>query len=387
MEKILYSELLVVCIMVLLIVLENDIKRSRGPVLLGQRILHVLIWINISAMILDFIQVVYNGTNFGISHMVEQISIFGYYVLHSLVAYVFLLYVDCELYPDKQRFRKNFPYYSIPALAMIVMCVCSQWTEWFFIVDENNYYKRGPYFYIPTIISLGYVIYIFYLMFRFKARTMLDTNMQKDLFRRLIIFPIVPCIGSILQLLLPGTAWTFPGTTLAILINYITIQNGYMARDHLTGLYNRGQLESFMNYELKNIKQGYYFFLILLDLDKFKSINDTYGHVVGDDALIHAAKLLRGSCKRKADYVARLGGDEFVIIGQCENKEVVDQIVVRMHEVADEFNKTGKKQYKIQFSAGYVIYDGSSETTLDKLISEADKKMYEIKKAKKSKEK
>ena len=160
-----------------------------------------------------------------------------------------------------------------------------------------------------------------------------------------------------------------------------------MARDHLTGLYNRGQLENFINYELKNIKNGHYFFLILLDLDKFKAINDTFGHVVGDDALINAANILRGSCKRKADYVARLGGDEFVIIGQCENKEVVDQIVQRMYDVADEFNVTSKKQYKLQFSAGYVIYDGSSETTLDRLISEADKKMYEIKKAKKVKEK
>ena len=387
MEKILYSEILVVCSMVLLIVWQSDIKRSRGPVLLGQKIFHFLIWINISAMFFDFIQIIYDSTNYIFSHEIEQISIFCYYVLHSLVAYVFLLYVDFELYPDNQRFQKRFPYYSIPTLIIIIACVCIHWTEWFFIVDRNNHYERGAYFYIPTLVSLGYVLYIFYMMICFRAKTSLDTNVQKNLLHRLIIFPIVPCVGAILQILLPGSTWTFPGTTLAILINYISIQNGYMARDHLTGLYNRGQLENFINYELKNIKEGHYFFLILLDLDKFKAINDTFGHVVGDDALINAAKILRGSCKRKADYVARLGGDEFVIIGQCENKEVVDQIVQRMHDVADEFNIYSKKQYKLQFSAGYVIYDGSKETTLDKLISEADKKMYEIKKAKKAKEK
>lgn len=373
--------------MVLLIVWQSDIKRSRGPVLLGQKIFHLLIWINIGAMFLDGIQIIYNGTNYRFSHIIEEMSIFGYYVLHSLVAYTFLLYVDYELYPNNQRFRKKVPYYSIPALLMILMCIASIWTKWFFVIDENNFYQRGTYFYIPTIISLGYVLYIFSLMFRYRANTMLDTNVQKNLFHRLIIFPIVPCIGAILQILIPGSTWTFPGTTLAILINYITIQNGFMARDHLTGLYNRGQLENFINYELKNIKQGHYFFLILLDLDKFKAINDSFGHVVGDDALIQAANILRGSCKRKADYVARLGGDEFVIIGQCENKEVVDQIVLRMYDAADEFNKIGKKPYKVQFSAGYVVHDGSSETTLDKLISEADKKMYDIKKAKKEKEK
>ena len=158
-----------------------------------------------------------------------------------------------------------------------------------------------------------------------------------------------------------------------------------MARDYLTGLYNRSQLESFMNYQLKNLRQGNYFFLILLDLDKFKEINDTYGHLVGDDALINAAKLIRSSCKKRTDYVARLGGDEFAIIGQCENAEAVDMIIKRMHEVVDHFNEESGKPYKILFSAGYTIYDGNGQATLDKLISIADDNMYEVKKAKKQK--
>ena len=134
------------------------------------------------------------------------------------------------------------------------------------------------------------------------------------------------------------------------------------------------------------LKKGNYFFLILLDLDKFKEINDTYGHLVGDDALINAAKLIRGSCKRKTDYVARLGGDEFAIIGQCESVDAVDKIITRMHDVVDRFNKTNEKPYKILFSAGYAIQAGGEITTLDKMISVADSRMYEVKKAKKVKE-
>jgi len=270
---------------------------------------------------------------------------------------------------------------------MVFMCILSFWNEWFFGIDDTNTYARGKLFYIPTVISFGYILYSLRMLNMYKRENQLETNAQRDLYKRLFIFPIAPCVGAILQILLPGSAWIFPGTTLAILINYITIQNGYMARDHLTGLYNRSQLESFMNYQLKNLKKGNYFFLILLDLDKFKSINDTYGHIVGDDALIHAAKLLRGSCKRRSDYVARLGGDEFVIIGQCEDKEAVDMIIKRMHDVADEFNCISKKPYKIYFSAGYTIYDGSTDATLDTLLSEADRKMYEVKNAKKLKEK
>ena len=387
MEKILYSEITIICVIISIVVWLNDTRKSRGPVLIGQKLFRSLLWVNMGAMLFDLIQVLFNGTFYKYSYLIETVSIFFYYLLYSLIAYIFTLYADYELYPDNNRFKKRAVIYSIPAVVMVVMCVASFWNGWYFVIDENNSYLRGSLFYIPTIISFGYILYILRMLTMYKRNNLLETNAQKDLYKRLFIFPMTPCVGAILQIMLPGSVWIFPGTTLAILTNYIAIQNGYMARDHLTGLYNRSQLENFMNYQLKNLKKGNYFFLILLDLDKFKQINDTYGHVVGDDALIHAAKLLRGSCKRRADYVARLGGDEFVIIGQCEDTEAVDMIIKRMHDVADDFNRTGKKPYNIYFSAGYVIYDGSEYATLDILLSEADRKMYEVKKAKKNKEK
>lgn len=387
MEKILYSEITIICVIISIVVWLNDTRKSRGPVMIGQKLFRSLLWVNMGAMLFDLIQVLFNGTSYKYSYLIETVSIFFYYLLYSLIAYIFTLYADYELYPDNNRFKKRAVIYSIPAVVMVVMCVASFWNGWYFVIDETNSYLRGSLFYIPTIISFGYILYILRMLTMYKRNNLLETNAQKDLYKRLFIFPMTPCVGAILQIMLPGSVWIFPGTTLAILTNYIAIQNGYMARDHLTGLYNRSQLENFMNYQLKNLKKGNYFFLILLDLDKFKQINDTYGHVVGDDALIHAAKLLRGSCKRRSDYVARLGGDEFVIIGQCEDTEAVDMIIKRMHDVADDFNRTGKKPYNIYFSAGYVIYDGSDYATLDILLSEADRKMYEVKKAKKNKEK
>ena len=387
MEKILYSEITIICAIIMVVVWWNDIRKSRGPVMIGQKLFRSLLWINMGAMLFDLVQVLFNGTAYKYSYLVETISIFGYYLVYSLIAYIFTLYADYELYPDNNRFKKRAVIYSIPTVIMVVMCILSFWTGWYFVIDETNTYNRGELFYIPTIISLGYILYILRMLTMYKRKNLLETGVQKDLYKRLFIFPLSPCIGSILQILLPGSVWIFPGITLAILVNYISVQNGYMARDYLTGLYNRSQLENFMNYQLKNLKKGHYFFLILLDLDKFKQINDTYGHVVGDEALIQAAKLLRGSCKRRSDYVARLGGDEFVIIGQCEDTEAVDMIIQRMHDVADAFNKYSKKPYKLCFSAGYVIYDGSNDATLDTLLSKADHKMYEVKNAKKLKEK
>lgn len=387
MEKILYSEITIICGLVMAVVWLSDIRKSRGPVLIGQKIFRILLWTNMGAMLFDLIQVLYNGTTYKYSYLIENVTILFYYVLQSVIGYIFVLYADYELYPDNKRFKRNMYIYSIPAVLMVLMSISSIWNGCYFIIDETNSYVRGAFFHIPTVISFGYIFYVFCLLTKYKRENMLETSVQRDLYMRLLLFPLAPCMGAVLQILLPGSAWIFPGTTMAILINYVMVQNSQMARDHLTGLYNRSQLESFMNYQLKNLKKGNYFFLILLDLDKFKVINDTYGHIVGDDALIQAAKLLRGSCKRKSDYVIRLGGDEFVIIGQCENVEAVDMIVNRMQEEAINFNKSRKREYQLSFSAGYAIYDGTSQATLDTLISEADQRMYEIKNAKAMKEK
>ena len=386
MEKFLYAEIMLINIAILILLWHNDVRKDRGPVLLNQKLFRILIWINIGAMFSDMVQIMFDGTHFWYSNIIGNVSIFFYYIFQSVIGFIFLLYVDYELYPDNKRWKKRLPYYAILAVISEVMTFSSFWTKWIFVIDENNSYIRGNLFYIHTIFAFVYMGYILYLLLDYRKTGKIDSNMQKELYNRLFVFPIIPWIGSLAQILLPGTPWVLPMTTIAILINHITIQNGYMARDYLTGLYNRSQLESFMNYQLRNLKKGNYFFLIILDLDKFKEINDTYGHLIGDDALINAAKLIRGSCKRKTDYVARLGGDEFAIIGQCKDAEAVDMIIVRMHEVVDNFNKTNEKPYKIMFSAGYAIHDGSEDATLDKMISIADDKMYEIKRAKKTKE-
>ena len=383
MDKILYAELMVMNIVVLILLWCNDIRKGRGPVLMNQKLFRMLIWINIGAMFSDMIQIIFNDTNYWCSSILEKSSIFLYYVFQSLVGFVFTLYVDYELYPDNKRLKRRLPFYAILAVISELMTISSFWTGWIFVVDENNIYSRGSLFYVHTVFAFVYIIYILYLLLKYRRDCKLDHVMHRELHHRLLVLPILPCVGSIIQILIPGTPWVLPMTTIAILMNHITIQNGYMARDYLTGLYNRSQLENFMNYQIRNMKKGNYFFLILLDLDKFKEINDTYGHLVGDEALINAAKLIRGSCKKKTDYVARLGGDEFAIIGQCENTEAVDMIIKRMHEVVDQFNVANGKPYTIMFSAGYAIHDGSEITTLDRMISIADSNMYKVKKAKK----
>ncbi|MBR5579585.1 MAG: GGDEF domain-containing protein [Lachnospiraceae bacterium] len=387
MEKILYCEIMIVCIMVLSIIYYSDVKSTRGPLLIGQRVFRLLLTANMGAMLFDVLGVIYNGTSYGYSRTMVIASTFIYYFFHSVVGVLFLLYVDFCLYPNKRRFKRRLPYYLLPTIVINIINIINLKTGWYYAVSENNTYQRGDFFIIPTLVCLCYVVYSEYLTFTWWSRNKADYKSHRELYMRLSVIPIIPCVGSVLQALIPGSASTLPFTALALLINYIAIQNGQMAKDHLTGLYNRIQLETFMNYQIRNLKEGKYFFLILLDLDRFKAINDTYGHIVGDDALIQMAAILRSNCKRKKDYVSRLGGDEFVIIGQCREPNGAEVIIERLQKAVEEFNATANKVYKLEFSAGYTLCERNSSATLDTLINEADEKMYYNKNKKKMREK
>ena len=387
MVKVLYSEIMIVCIMVLAIIYYCDLKTTRGPLMTGQGVFRLLLLANMSAMFFDMIGMIYDGTEYRYSRFVVYLTNMLYYAFHSVVGLLFLLYVDFGLYPNKERFKERLPIYLIPTIIINVINILNIKTGWYFTIDANNIYQRREYFILPTIVTFGYVIYSEYLTITWWSRNKADYKSRREMYMRLSVIPIIPCLGAVLQAIVPGSASTLPCTALALLVNYVMVQNGQMAKDHLTGLYNRVQLETFMNYQIRNLKEGKYFFLILLDLDKFKAINDTYGHLVGDDALIQMANILRMNCKRKKDYVSRLGGDEFVIIGQCSNPSGVDMILSRLDTAVEEFNNTGNKVYKLEFSAGYTVCERNSGATLDILINQADEKMYYNKNKKKMEEK
>lgn len=119
--------------------------------------------------------------------------------------------------------------------------------------------------------------------------------------------------------------------------------------------------------------------LLYFDLDKFKSINDTYGHAEGDHLLkIFAQHLLKQF--RSADVVARLGGDEFCVLCSGINKNQTQQLIDRLRM---SLNTHQENNYTIKFSVGCIEYDEHHHPSMASMLKEADEQMYENKKIKK----
>ncbi len=152
--------------------------------------------------------------------------------------------------------------------------------------------------------------------------------------------------------------------------------------DDLTGLYNRRGFADLGDQYLRLARRaGRGVTLIYLDMDRFKTINDSLGHHVGDRALIRVADILR-STFRGSDIIARMGGDEFAVLALESSDESADLLVSRTRERIREFNMTSREPYQLSMSLGMAQADDQSRVRLDDLLEKADASMYAEKRGK-----
>ncbi len=156
----------------------------------------------------------------------------------------------------------------------------------------------------------------------------------------------------------------------------------YSAHDALTGLYNRRYFERRLRQESAHAKRHKRpFSIILVDLDHFKVINDTYGHEDGDRVLCHLAELL-GATLREDDVACRFGGEEFVILLRATSGPAARVVANRLRtDVAAASIALGPKDEMrhVTFSGGVSAADERNNYDVDNIVDRADKALYRAK--------
>lgn len=147
--------------------------------------------------------------------------------------------------------------------------------------------------------------------------------------------------------------------------------------DELTQLKNRRAFFELAEQALKVARREHHALaLFFMDLNGLKQINDTLGHLQGDQALRDAARIIKETF-RDADIVARLGGDEFVALAHVTGD--VHVLTDRIREHLDAFNQRSQRPYRVELSVGTALVDASADENIESLIGRADAKMYEEK--------
>ena len=149
--------------------------------------------------------------------------------------------------------------------------------------------------------------------------------------------------------------------------------------DELTGLHNRRGFVAIAEQQLRLARRNHAPLHIgFIDLDGMKAINDRFGHAIGDEALKDTAAVLRASF-RDSDVLARVGGDEFVVLTIGADENAMNLIRERLFAAVAKANREAQRPYALSLSLGVVVCDVESGATLDQMIEEADRRMYQDK--------
>ncbi|MBI4768638.1 MAG: PAS domain S-box protein [Deltaproteobacteria bacterium] len=149
--------------------------------------------------------------------------------------------------------------------------------------------------------------------------------------------------------------------------------------DDLTGLYNRRGFFALAEQGLKNAQRMRTEMLLIFgDLDNLKGINDTFGHKEGDQALVDTAQILKETF-RESDIIARIGGDEFVILAMNSVETSAEKLIQRLKKVLKDNQLQTKRPYTLSLSLGISFFDPRNPCSIDALLAQADKLMYENK--------
>lgn len=294
-------------------------------------------------------------------------------ILNTSLLPIFYHYICDQVINLDLVFRKRLQTVLwIMAGVCTLLVISTAFTGQIFYYDAGKIYHRGPLFALPMVIMLIMMAIIEGFLISQKQK------IEAHYYRSLLLFLFFPLVGWALQLFIFGLPFSLLGITFAALVLYINIQNRNMDKDYLTGAFNRQAFDKYMQHKIDNATDKKTFSTILIDIDDFKSINDSFGHYKGDDALIHTVEILRKSV-HKADFIARYGGDEFCVILDSDSPEALEDTLRQIDESRSYFNESKDIPYELSFSMGYGIYDPAIGNNVKEFFETIDKKMYENK--------
>jgi diguanylate cyclase (GGDEF)-like protein len=249
-----------------------------------------------------------------------------------------------------------------------------------FVIRENGMPTLGYYLVflaIPLIYVVASTIRSFLRAFR------KENFAVRKQYLACAIYPIIISITGVLQTLWLSAPFFCFGSTIMMLYVYIISLNDQVSIDELTRLNNRTQLKKYIAGESsKQNTDRSTRYILMIDLNKFKQINDQYGHVEGDMALRRTADALKLACGDNTlkTFIARYGGDEFIIITKTDNEELVKELCNTIKNTVVRLNNEAGSKYELTASIGYASYNGDL-TAFQAALNEADEALYKDKAA------
>ena len=305
-------------------------------------------------------------------------SVIGYIVRPALVyPFIFLLRQETKFKDNKWFFLD-----LIPLAFVFVIQMLAFGTDWVFYFDSTNHFHRGPLGFVSMIVT---IIYLVEASLNVVLAKVFDHKVGVSLIILVLAYVVLAMTFesefNIRSLGISAAVFSIVYFMFALQTNHLDAATRELKVlseiDALSQLSNRYYGEKMIDEALAAKRAGLF---AIIDLDDFKSINDTFGHMTGDEAIVKVAKVLKENLE-KDDVVMRLGGDEFAVYStHVHSKEEADKSVQTLFELVNKIELDGVgDKFTICASVGVAYYDGVSDSSFDALYHEADEKLYEAK--------
>lgn len=365
------------CILIMLILLNNHVKSSDKS--LASRSFTWLLLSMIVYATFDFVCGLQENDALVLSRMyVEGINV-GFFCSSMLVSYFSFFYCQAELKKEWLKDQVKVMFSFLPVVIGFVLFILSLKYHFFFYIDEACNYTKGNLYWLMLLLTYSYIMFIGI------SNLHLYTKKENFLIRSKLLtlssFVIFPLIFGAMQAFCTGVSVICLGGTLAMIQVSVNLQSDRITMDPLTQINNRTRLKKYLYNVFNNSHRSDKVCLVMIDIDDFKMINDTYGHIAGDNALKDVAELLSNALANYTGLLARYGGDEFCIVCQLEYHSVQDVEDTIIREL-QKLNELGKNPFEISLSLGFCVLDDSIKSVAE-FIDRADQQLYATKQKKK----
>lgn len=292
-----------------------------------------------------------------------------------LLCFVWFLFSEVHLKAPLLTKRWFIPLTMTPMLICVVLIFTSLKTGLIFYSTATAEY-HGPLYDLVMIFDFIYLLLVT-IHAIIKAHHTKSFSSKRKYFS-MIAFVLFPFTAGLFDSFVPNTPIMSPSILSALLLFFVNVQEMRIYSDALTGLNNRRRSNQMLEESIEKANPHNDFYVLIMDINQFKQINDHYGHIEGDHALQCTAHALKNIASQYSVFLSRWGGDEFMIICPQSAIASIEEFKRKLEQSIISTAKTLNLPYCLSISVGYSLCT-SSHMTPAQLTQAADLMLYQEK--------
>ncbi len=328
-----------------------------------------MVLINLLGAVLETISFLVDGKDIPGGRLLNYLSNSLCFVCTVSIGLLWCLYVELYIYQNRKKIFRYVRIIMIPWFVEIMAVICNPFGSGIiFAVSENNIYQR------KSGVILGYITLIIYFAYSIYLVYCSDPRKLRLHFFPVLYF-VIPCLaGVVLQFAFYGITASFISVALALIFVQMQTyaENAYV--DELSGLFNRRYLNGLFAKKESAARGSLHG--IMMDINNFKCINDTFGHEAGDRAIRRMGEVLLESTPN-GGIAFRYSGDEFIVLLPDADDAAVRSVLDEINNNLAQFNQSGTESFELSAAMGYTRFELND--TFETFKRKMDEEMYKEK--------